>query len=263
MTARVRVTDLMARKGGQKISILTAYDATMARLLDQAGVDALLVGDSLAMVILGEETTIPVTMAMMIHHTQAVAKGARRALVIADLPFLSYQVNREQAMMNAGRLVQEGGAAAVKIEGGETVAPAVRCIVEAGIPVMGHIGLTPQSVHRLGGHRPGVNSDAHTRQLLNDARALAEAGAFSIVLECVPAETARAVTEAVTIPTIGIGSGPHCDGQVLVSYDAFGLYPSPPPFVKQYAQLGGQLISAAKAYVDDVRQGRFPACPSN
>jgi 3-methyl-2-oxobutanoate hydroxymethyltransferase len=264
LTTPVRITDWIAKKTrSEKIAVLTAYDATMARLMDQAGVDALLVGDSLGMVILGEETTIPVTMAMMIHHTRAVARGVRRALVIADLPFLSYHSSPEQALRNAGRLIQEGHAAAVKMEGGESVAPATARIVDAGIPVMGHIGLTPQSVHRMGGYRRVGRTEAQAQQLLEDAQALAQAGAFAIVLECIPAEVARAISTALTIPTIGIGSGPHCDGQVLVSYDAFGLYPSPPSFVKQYARLGETLAAAAKEYVEDVREGRFPACPSS
>jgi 3-methyl-2-oxobutanoate hydroxymethyltransferase len=262
MTTPVRIPELIAKKArSEKISILTAYDATMARLLDQTGVDALLVGDSLGMVILGEETTIPVTMEMMIYHTRAVSKGARRALVITDLPFLSYHVSAEEALRNAGRLIQEGGAAAVKMEGGAPVAAATARIVDAGIPVMGHIGLTPQSVHRLGGYRQTGKTEAEARQLLEDAQTLARAGVFALVLECIPAEVARTITAALTIPTIGIGSGPYCDGQVLVSYDAFGLYPSVPSFVKQYAQLGQTLVAAAKEYVDDVREGRYPACP--
>lgn len=262
MTTPIRIPGLIAKKSrAEKIAMLTAYDATMARLLDQSGVDALLVGDSLGMVILGEETTIPVTMAMMLHHTKAVAKGTRRALVISDLPFLSYQLTPEQALRNAGRLIQEGGAAAVKIEGGAAVAPTAARIVDAGIPVMGHIGLTPQSVHRLGGYCPAGRTEAQAQQLLDDAQALAQAGTFALVLECIPAEVAHAITAALTIPTIGIGSGPHCDGQVLVSYDAFGLFPSPPSFVKQYARLGETLSAAAKEYVAEVQEGRFPAWP--
>jgi len=262
MTTPVRITDWIAKKTrSEKIAVLTAYDATMAGLLDQSGVDALLVGDSLGMVILGEETTIPVTMAMMIHHTRAVAKGAQRALVVADLPFLSYQATPEQALRDAGRLIQEGGAAAVKMEGGAPIAPTVARIVEAGIPVMGHIGLTPQAVHRMGGYRRAGKTEVQARQLMEDAQALAQAGAFAIVLECIPPELAQTITAALTIPTIDIGSGPDCDGQVLVSYDAFGLYPSVPSFVKRYARLGETLVAAAKEYVEDVREGRFPPCP--
>jgi len=248
---RVRVPDLKEKKRrGEKIAVLTAYDTTMARLLDRAGIDILLVGDSLGMVVLGHETTLPVTLDAMIHHTQAVSRGTARALVVADMPFLTYQVSVAQAVRNAGRLIQEGGAAAVKIEGGAPVLDAAKRLVEIGIPVMGHLGLLPQSVHQVG--------DAE--RLLADARALEQAGAFSIVLESIPAEVARAVTATLAIPTIGIGAGPHCDGQVLVSYDAFGLFDGVvPPFVKQYARLAETITSAAKAYAEDVREGRFPA----
>lgn len=256
----VRVPDLKAMKQrGEKIVMLTAYDATMAALLDRAGVDVLLVGDSLGMVIMGCETTLPVTMPAMLHHVRAVSRGAKRALVVADMPFLSFQVSVAQAVLNAGRLIQRGGAAAVKIEGGRPVLETVKRVVEAGIPVMGHLGLTPQSVHRLGGFRRQARDQHDAEQLLEDAEALERAGAFAVVLESIPAEVARAVTAALAIPTIGIGAGPHCDGQVLVSYDAFGLYPGPtPPFVKQYARLGEILVEAARAYAHDVRQGRFP-----
>ena len=244
----------------QKITMLTAYDASMASLLDRAGIDALLVGDSLGMVIMGQETTIPVTLDVMIHHTRAVTRGARRALVIADLPFLTYQVSVEDAMRNAARLIQEGGAAAVKIEGGMPVAETVRRIVEAGIPVMGHIGLTPQAVHQLGGFRAVGATEQEATRLLEDAQAIELAGAFSIVLECIPPEVAAGITAKLRIPTIGIGAGPHCDGQVLVSYDAFGLFDAlAPRFVKQYAALGEQMAAAARQYIADVEQGDFPA----
>ncbi len=258
---RVRVPDLKEKKRrGEKIAMLTAYDAAMAHLLDRAGIDVLLVGDSLGMVVLGYETTIPVTLDAMVHHTSAVARGTSRALVVADMPFLTYQVSVAEAVRNAGRLIQEGGAAAVKIEGGEPVLDVARRLVEIGIPVMGHLGLVPQSVHQLGGFRQQARVERDAEKLIADARALEQAGAFSIVLESIPAEVARAVTSTLEIPTIGIGAGPHCDGQVLVSYDAFGLFDGPvPPFVKQYARLGEQITAAAKSYAEEVREGVFPA----
>jgi len=256
----VRVPDLKAMKRrGEKIVMLTAYDASMARLLDRAGVDVLLVGDSLGMVIMGCENTLPVTLEAMLHHVRAVRRGARRALVVADMPFMSYQVSVAEAVRNAGRLIQEGGASAVKLEGGRPVLDVVRRLTEIGIPVMGHLGLVPQSVHQLGGFRPRARDEREAERLLEEARELEQAGAFALVLESIPAEVARSVTQALSIPTIGIGAGPHCDGQVLVSYDIFGLYEGPvPPFVKQYARLGELMVEAARAYAEDVRQGRFP-----
>jgi 3-methyl-2-oxobutanoate hydroxymethyltransferase len=258
---QIRVRDLCNRKtGGPKIAMMTAYDATIARLLDRAGIDVILVGDSLGMVILGYETTLPVTMDDMVHHTRAVVRGAARAFVVADMPFLSYQTGLADAVRNAGRLLQEGGAAAVKIEGGCAVADVVSRLVEVGIPVMGHVGLTPQSVHQLGGFRRVGVSDHEQRNVLQDAKALEQAGAFAVVLECIPAALAKTVTSELTIPTIGIGAGPHCDGQVLVSYDAFGLFDEfVPPFVKQYAHLGSAIAKATGEYIADVREGRFPA----
>jgi 3-methyl-2-oxobutanoate hydroxymethyltransferase len=258
---RVRVPDLKEKKRrGEKIAMLTAYDAAMAHLLDRAGIDVLLVGDSLGMVVLGYETTIPVTLDTMVHHTSAVARGTSRALVVADMPFLTYHATVAEAVRNAGRLIQEGGAAAVKIEGGEAVLDVARRLVEIGIPVMGHLGLIPQSVHQLGGYRQQARIERDAEKLVSDARALEQAGVFSIVLESIPAEVARVVTSTLEIPTIGIGAGPHCDGQVLVSYDAFGLYDGPvPPFVKQYARLGEEMTAAAKAYAEEVREGAFPA----
>jgi 3-methyl-2-oxobutanoate hydroxymethyltransferase len=258
---QIRLPDLVAKKqSGEKIVMLTAYDYTMARLLDRAGVDVLLVGDSLGMVVLGYETTLPVTLDAMVHHTRAVSRGTRRALVVADMPFLTYQVSVAEALRNAGRLIQDGGAAAVKIEGGGASVEAASRMVEAGIPVMGHLGLLPQSVHQLGGFRQQAKLEADAEQLLADAQALEEAGAFAIVLESIPAELARAVTADLHIPTIGIGAGPHCDGQVLVSYDMLGLsQDGVPSFVKRYADLGEQTVGAAQAYGDDVRTGRFPA----
>lgn len=257
---RVRIPDLLAKKQrGQKITMLTAYDATMARLLDRAGIDALLVGDSLGTVILGYETTLPVTLEAMIHHARAVANGATRALVVADMPFLTYQVSTAEAVRNAGRLLQEGGAAAVKLEGGVAVADTVRRLVELGIPVMGHVGLTPQSVHRFGGFRAVGKTQREADAVMEDARALQQAGAFAVILEAVPTAVAEALTTELAIPTIGIGAGPGCDGQVLVSYDAFGLFDVfVPRFVKQYAKLGEEMVEAAKEYISDVREGRFP-----
>ncbi len=257
----IRIPDLVDRKKrGQKITMLTAYDATMARLLDRAGIDTILVGDSLGMVVLGYETTLPVTLDAMVHHTRAVSNGARRALVIADMPFLSYQVSIPDAVRNAGRLMQEGGAAAVKLEGGRAVADVVSRLVEIGIPVMGHVGLTPQSVHQLGGFRRVGKSSHEAEHVIEESRILQQAGAFAVVLESIPDEAARVITEELAIPTIGIGAGPHCDGQVLVSYDVFGLYEEfTPPFVKRYADLGNMIVKATSEYISDVQNGRFPA----
>jgi 3-methyl-2-oxobutanoate hydroxymethyltransferase len=257
---RVRVPDLKEMKRrGEKIAMLTAYDASLARLLDRAGIDILLVGDSVGMVLLGYETTLPVTLDVMVHHTRAVSRGARRALVVADMPFLTYQISVPEALRNAGRLVQEGGAQAVKIEGGRPVVEVARSLVEAGIPVMGHLGLLPQSVHQLGGFRRQARSPEEARQLTEDARLLEQAGVFAVVLESIPAEVAGAVSAELTIPVIGIGAGPHCDGQVLVSYDALGLTEGPvPPFAKEYARLGELATEAARAFARDVKEGRFP-----
>ena len=257
---RVRVPSLKEKKlRGEKITVLTAYDCTMAGLMDRAGIDVLLVGDSLGMVVLGHEDTLSVTLDTMVEHTSAVARGARQALVVSDMPFLSYQVDLGEAVRNAGRLIQ-GGAAAVKIEGGSSIIIDVaRRLVAIGIPVMGHLGLTPQSVHQLGGFRPQAQTSESADQLLGEAKSLEKAGVFSIVLESIPSELAKRVTAELAIPTIGIGAGPHCDGQVLVSYDTFGLFQgSVPPFVKQYAQLGDQILEATRTYIEDVRTGRFP-----
>src|SRR5437660_5825048 len=257
---KVRAPDLTLMKArGERIVMLTAYDATMARLLDRAGIDVLLVGDSLGQVILGLDTTIPVTLDAVIHHTRAVARGASRALVVADMPFLTYQVSAEEALRNAARLFQEGGAAAVKLEGGRTVADAVRRLTAAGLPVMGHVGLTRQHVHRVGGMRQQAREEEAAQELILDALALEDAGAFAVVLEAIPDTVAEAVTSRLKIPTIGIGAGPHCDGQVLVSYDVLGLFDGlVPPFVKQYAQLGQLILNAVKNYANDVREGVYP-----
>jgi 3-methyl-2-oxobutanoate hydroxymethyltransferase len=260
-TRKVRITDFAQwKRDGRKITMLTAYDATMAALLDRAGLDALLVGDSLGMVVLGHDTTIPVTLDAMIHHAAAVTRGSKRALVIADLPFLTYQLSADQALRNAGRLLQEGGVHAIKLEGGRPIAGIARRLVEAGIPVMGHVGLTPQSVHQLGGFGAVGRTEEEAARILGDAHDLQEAGVFAIVLESIPAELAHRITTELTAPTIGIGAGPDCDGQVLVSYDAFGLFDRfVPRFVKQYANLGELIVSGAQAYIEDVRAGRFPA----
>ncbi len=239
--------------------MLTAYDASFARLLDAAGLDVLLVGDSLGMPVLGYSTTLNVTMDDMVRHTGAVCRGASRALIVADLPFLAYQITIEDALRNAGRLLQEG-AGAVKLEGGRSVRPTVERLVSAGIPVMGHLGLTPQSFHRLGGFRRQATQPDEAEALITDANALEEAGAFSVVLECIPDDLALRVTTQLRIPTIGIGSGPHCDGQVLVIHDLLGLSGSAaPPFAKQYANLGDAIVKAASAYHQDVLAGTFPA----
>src|SRR6266542_2735627 len=257
---KIRVPDLaLMKERGERIVMLTAYDATLTRLFDRAGIDLLLVGDSLGNVILGFDTTVPVTLDAIIHHTRAVTRAANRALVVADMPFLTYQVTAEEAMRNAARLFQEGGAAAVKLEGGRAVAETVRRITAAGLPVMGHVGLTPQHVHRLGGLRRQARNEEAAQELILDALALEDAGAFAVVLEAIPDTVAETVTSRLKIPTIGIGAGPHCDGQVLVSYDVLGLFDGfVPPFVKQYAQLGELILNAVKNYADDVRQGAFP-----
>jgi 3-methyl-2-oxobutanoate hydroxymethyltransferase len=257
---RMRVPDFAARKRqGEKIVMLTAYDATMARLLDRAGVDALLVGDSLGTVILGLDTTLPVTLDAVVHHTRAVVRGAERAFVIADMPFLTFQVSVAEAVRNAGRLLQEGGAAAVKLEGGRPVADVVKRLVDVGIPVMGHLGLQPQSVHQAGGYVRQATQPAAVDALMIDALALQDAGAFSLVLESIPADVARTVTRELAIPTIGIGAGPDCDGQILVSYDMLGLFDGfVPSFVHQYAKLGDAIEAATREYASDVRAGRYP-----
>jgi 3-methyl-2-oxobutanoate hydroxymethyltransferase len=261
---RVRTTDFKKMKQrGEKITMLTAYDATMARLLDRAGIDALLVGDSLGIVVMGEDSTLPVTLEAMIHHTRAVRRGVERALVVADMPFLTYQVSVGEALRNAGRLIQEG-AGAVKVEGGRPVIDVVARLVDVGIPVMGHLGLLPQSVHQVGGYVKRGTDAAEREAILTDASALERAGAFAIVLEMVPSEVARAVSLQVGIPTIGIGAGPECDGQVLVSYDMLGLFERfVPSFVKQYAHLADAITSAAHAYADDVHSGRYPLQPAS
>ncbi len=257
---RVSIHDLKTMKRrGERIAMLTAYDYPTARLLDDAGIPVLLVGDSLGMVVLGHETTLPVTLDVMIHHTQAVTRGTRQALVVADLPFLTYQVNPDEAVRNAGRLLQEGGAHAVKLEGGAPVVETVRRLVGVGIPVVAHLGLTPQSVHQLGGYRVQGKTPRAIQRLLDDARALEAAGAFAVVLECVPAAVARLVTEALEIPTIGIGAGSGCDGQVQVITDLLHLFPGPlPKHAKPYLEAGELIREAVGNYLADVQSGAFP-----
>lgn len=247
------------KKQGEKISMLTAYDYPLALLVDNSGVDMVLVGDSLGMEELGFETTLPVTMDIMLHHIKAVRRGTKRALLVADLPFLSYQVNADEAVRNAGRLLQEGEATAVKLEGGVAIAPTIRRLVDAGIPVMGHIGFTPQSVNLLGVRKQGKD-EAGAAQVLADALAVQEAGAFAVVLELIPDALAEQVTAKLSVPTIGIGAGPHCDGQVLVTSDLLGLRPERATLkhVRQYAQIGTVIADALAAYHKDVSEAKFP-----
>ena len=247
------------KRNGTKITVLTAYDYPTARIVDQAGIDVILVGDSLGMVCLGYPDTVPVTMDAMLHHTAAVTRGTENALVVADMPFMSYQISDPEAVRNAGRFCQEARADCVKLEGGRAMADRVAAIVRAGIPVMGHIGLTPQTATQLGGYKVQGNDPQAAELLLADAKALEAAGAFSIVLECVPAAVAARITSEVGVPTIGIGAGSGCDGQVLVFHDLVGLYDRfVPKFVKQYAKLATTMRKAVEEYRDDVTAGRFP-----
>jgi len=247
------------KAAAQRIVMLTAYDASSARLVDAAGVDSILVGDSLGMTMLGYDSTLPVTMDDMVRATFAVARGTRHALVVADLPFMSYQASAEDALRNAGRLMAEGGAGAVKLEGGAEVAETVRRLVVAGIPVMGHVGLTPQSVHQLGGYRVQAKEAPAAEKLLDDCRALQDAGAFAVVLECIPAELASLASAELHIPTIGIGAGAGCDGEVQVFHDLLGLGGDfTPRHARRYAELGEQVRAAVSAYAADVRSGAFP-----
>lgn len=257
---RVTVRSLASRKRkATPFSVLTAYDFTFARIFDEAGVDVLLVGDSLGNVVQGHDTTLPVTLDEMLYHTRLVVRGVRRAMVVADMPFGSYQVGPEDAVRSAIRLVKEGGAQAVKLEGGQAIAESIRRIVAAQIPVMGHVGLTPQSVHPMGGYRVQGRGDAGRLQVIEDALAVEAAGAFAVVLEGIPQALGREITERLSIPTIGIGAGVHCDAQVLVMHDLLGLNDATPSFVKQYASLGAEASRAARAYVDEVVHRKFPA----
>ncbi|MBN1283582.1 MAG: 3-methyl-2-oxobutanoate hydroxymethyltransferase [Proteobacteria bacterium] len=258
--SKIRITDIAKKyRRGERLTMLTAYDATIARLVDEAGVDMILVGDSLGMVVQGHESTIPVTLDEVIYHTRCASRGASRALVVADLPFMSYQASTTQAMLAAGRAMKEGAAGAVKLEGGLEMAKAVSLMTAAGIPVMAHIGLRPQRIHAMGGYKIQGRTAEDASLLVEEARSFERAGAFSLVLEGVAMETAKEITGSVGIPTIGIGCGPHCAGQVLVIYDMLGLNPTfSPTFLKVYADGHSVINSAVKDYIEDVRAGRFP-----
>jgi len=245
---------------GTKITVLTAYDAIVARILDESGIDIILVGDSLSNVVQGNSTTIPVTLDEMIYHGRIVARAVKRALVVIDMPFMTYQVGEEEAVRNAGRIIKETGASAVKVEGGKVIAGSVRRMTEIGIPVMGHLGLTPQSINKFGGYKPRGEEKSEAVGILADAKMLESAGAFGIVLEKVPSQLAARVTKSITIPTIGIGAGPHCDGQVLVYADMVGLTREfKPRFVRHYANLAEEMHSAFVRYIEDVKGGKFPS----
>ncbi len=259
--ARVMTTKrVMAMKGSdEKIAVLTAYDYLVARYLDEVGIDIILVGDSLGNVVQGHETTLPVTVDDMIYHAKAVKRAVRNALIVVDMPFMSYQTSVDDAVRNCGRVMKDVGVGAVKLEGGAYVAEIVRHLVKIGIPVMGHLGLTPQAINKFGTYEVRARDRAEASQLLQDAKTLAEAGVFAIVLEKIPSELARRVTSSVTVPTIGIGAGPHCDGQVLVVYDMLGLTEEfRPRFVRRYAELAEELRGAFRAYIGDVKSGKFP-----
>lgn len=259
MSAKWTAPRIRALKGKEKVVVLTAYDFYMAGLMDEAGVHLALVGDSLGMTVLGYETTLPVTMGEMIHHTTAVARGIKQAMIVTDMPFMSYQVSIELALANAGRCVQEAGADGVKIEGGEFRAPTIRALVENGIPVLGHIGLLPQSVRAMGGYKVQGKTESDAERLVRDAKAIEDAGVFAMVLEGMPSDVAASITKSVQVPTIGIGAGPACDGQVLVVNDMLGMTGKlAPKFVKRYADLGGDMKKAFAAYKKDVQDGKFP-----
>lgn len=257
---RVTIADIgQMKRRTEKIPMLTAYDYMTAKMVDEAGVPLILVGDSLGMVILGYESTIPVTMDEMIHHTKAVVRGANHALVVGDMPFMTYHTSMSDALHNAARFIQEGGAQAVKLEGGDVVAETVRRLVSCGIPVMGHIGLTPQSIHQLGGFKVRGKGLDEAKKLLADARRLEQAGAFAVVLECTPAALSSLITQRLAIPTIGIGAGPDCDGQVQVTSDLLGLYTEfVPKHAKQYARLAGEIKDAVSSYISEVKSLAFP-----
>jgi len=253
-------TLLSQKQNGDKITMLTSYDYSTAKIIDEAGVNTILVGDSLGTVILGYEDTLPVTMEDMIHHTRAVSRGAKNALVVADMPFMSYQTSVCDAVKNAGRLIKEGGAQAVKLEGGAAVKEQIKAIVNASIPVVGHIGLTPQSINAFGGFKVQGKSEESAKKIIEDAKIIEEAGAFMLVMECVPERLAKIVTESVNIPTIGIGAGKYCDGQVLVYQDMLGMFTDfVPKFVKKYADVGEIMKNAFSEYIKEVKSGAFPA----
>ena len=260
MNKRKTVLDIRAMKtSGEKIAVLTAYDYPFARLMDSEGIDIILVGDSAGSVVAGYDSTLPVTMDEMLYHTRAVVRGSEQALIVADMPFLSYQIDLRDARLNAGRLIKEGGAHAVKLEGGENAAATIRAIVDMDVPVMAHIGLTPQSVHRMGGYKVQGKSEAQACQLMADAKAVEEAGAFAVVLEGIPAGLAKEITEALAIPTIGIGAGINCDGQVLVIHDILGLCEKySPKFVKKYADVSDTIRQGISSYINEVKQSEFP-----
>ena len=260
--SRISIHKLREMKAqGRRFAMVTAYDYPSARLVEQAGIPVILVGDSLGSVVLGYNSTVPVTMEDIVYHTRAVVRATERAIVVADMPFMSYQANADEAMRNAGRLLQEGGATAVKLEGGSHVVALVQRMVESGIPVMGHLGLTPQSVNQFGGHKVQGKTPAAAAKLISDARALEEAGAFAIVLETIPAPLARMVSERLSVPTIGIGAGPHCDAQVQVFHDMLGIYDDRRPLrhAKRYAVLGETIREAMRVYAAEVESGAFPA----
>ncbi|MCG3111488.1 MAG: 3-methyl-2-oxobutanoate hydroxymethyltransferase [Candidatus Manganitrophus sp. SB1] len=247
------------KENGEKITVLTAYDFPFAKLIDEAGIDILLVGDTVGIVVQGEESTLPVTLDQMIYHTRMVSRAAKRALVVGDMPFLSYQASIEETIRNAGRFLKEGGAAAVKLEGGVRVADRIEVLTRHDIPVMAHIGLTPQSVHRMGGYKVQGRGTSQVKQLLADAKTVESAGAFSLVLEGIPISLAKKITQSIKIPTIGIGAGPHCDGQVLVLHDLLGLFTRfHPKFVRRYADLTSTITEAVRRYKSDVESGKFP-----
>ncbi len=260
MAGRYSIVDFREMKKEKKqISMLTAYDFPTAQLLDEAGVEMILVGDSLGMVVLGYEDTLSVTLTDMIHHGKAVVRGSKQAFVVVDMPFLTYHINSEDALRNAGKLIQETGAQGVKLEGGQEIIAAVRAITGAGIPVMGHLGLTPQSAGQLGGFKVQGKDPQVARKMVEDAEALEEAGAFSLVLECVPWQLAQAITQRVSIPVIGIGAGKNCDGQVLVYHDVMGLFTGKrPKFVKQYVDARSEMLKGVKRYLKEVQEGSFP-----
>ena len=262
MMSDKRVTTVIIREKkarGEAVTMLTAYDAAFARLLDEAGVDMLLVGDSLGNTMLGYDSTLPVTMEDILHHTRAVCRASTRSLIVADMPFMSYQVSIGEALRNAGRLLKEGGAQAVKLEGGREIAPAIKAMTGAGIPVVGHLGLTPQSLHQLGGFRVQGKDAAAAQRLLDDARTLEAAGAFAVVLECVPALLAARISQTLSVPTIGIGAGSSCDGQVLVIHDVLGLVPGfKPRFAKAYRTFHTEISAAVREYIEEVKTRQFP-----